>query len=562
MNTIIERFHATVQRYPNEVALITHDTQLSYTGLLAHVNATAAALHTWFLAEQHRAISPSDKIGLSLKKGVDLYIAILAILTTGACYVPIDPTLNEQTRLQLSARCRCDLVVTPDWMENNTDLTVADETGRPAPNTSIVTDIVYTLFTSGSTGRPKGVNVTHLNVLNLVDWAINAFELGPGARVLQYSTINFDASVLDVFPTLLSGGALCIPTEDARMSEMALAAFCRRHAVTQAFLPPPLLAVFDAGRFSGIKTVLTGGESCHPQAIETWSNGRRLYNLYGPTEATVLVSCKAMSATTSAQNIGQPISGVRLHVLDEHQQPSDQGELYVAGLAVSAGYLNDSVATCEKFVNIAQLDASPLYRTGDRVQVTPSGDICFVGRLDRQVKIRGFRVELEEIEAMLFRLGHKEVAVMADPQGSLVAYIVAAQYLDQQMVRDQLGQYLPDYKVPQYVVQLPEMPYKANGKVDPSLLPSHLNSESQPAASTNYGETFDTLAQLWAAELKLPVTTFRQESNFRELGGSSINIMHLLSNLETSFGVVIDFIDFLEQPTLRFLMHALDNRNP
>lgn len=557
MKTIIEHFHATVQRYPTAPALITRDTALTYAQLLAQVNTLAVALDAWFIREQQRPITPSDRIGLSLDKGAPLYIAMLAIIATGASYVPIDAGLSEGLQQQLRTRCQCTLVVTQQWILSHVDFTVA---AQPGTGRSLATDIAYTLFTSGSTGRPKGVNVTHLNLLNLVAWAVEEFAMGPGVRVLQYSTIHFDASVLDVFPTLLSGSALCVPSEDERMSETALARFCTHLQVTQAVIPPSLLSVFSAERFPTIKTVLSGGETCHPHAIAAWSNGRRFYNLYGPTEATVLVSYKKMNATTPAHNIGRAMTGVRLYILDEHRQPAPRGELHIAGLAVTAGYLNDPVSTREKFVSVPELDASTLYRTGDQVELSPEGDIHFLGRLDRQVKVRGFRIELEEIEAALLQLGYKEAAVMAEPPGHLVAYVVADQGLDSNAVRAALRQHLPDYKVPHQVVQLAAMPYKPNGKVDLGLLLTPPDHGHESPAPENHGETFGALAQLWATELKLPANTLKPESNFRELGGSSINIMHVLSNLETRFGVFVDFIEFFEQPTLQFLINAIDSR--
>jgi len=168
----------------------------------------------------------------------------------------------------------------------------------------------YTIFTSGSTGRPKGVRITDRNLLNLVDWMRVEFAFAPGRRVLQYSTINFDASILDIFPTLLSGAALCIPTGDQRLSAALLEEFCTRHQIDLAFLPPALLGVLDAARFPALRDVLTGGEACSPAALANWGAGRRLYNLYGPTECTVLVSFKPMAATTDRTNIGQAIPGV------------------------------------------------------------------------------------------------------------------------------------------------------------------------------------------------------------------------------------------------------------
>lgn len=567
MTTIVSRFQAIAQAHAGATALISDTEVLTYAALHERSRQMAAAIDQWFLLNKGRTACPTDVIGICIEKCADLYAAILGILSTGASYVPIDPELQSGVREHIVKTCRCELIIASGAVPNGlneavivapdtvqcTDFKIENHVGN---SRSIGSDICYTIFTSGSTGRPKGVKINHTNLLNLADWAICEFSLAPGIRTLQYSTINFDASILDIFPTLLAGATLCIPNHAQRLSEAELSDFCERHGISHAFLPPSLLSVLSPGRFTGLTTLLTGGEACSPNTIQKWLPGRRLYNLYGPTECTVLVSYKRMDRATLHTNIGTAISGVRLYVLNENMELSARGELYVAGLAVSPGYMGDAAATEKKFLRSHALDACTLYKTGDIVERTETGDLIFVGRIDRQVKVRGYRIELEEIEGALMMLGYREVALKVSRQGALVAYLVSDLAIDPIEIRKKLGGMLNDFKIPQHFVRLERFPYKASGKVDYQALPDFV--PAAPVSPTHPEiEKTSPIAQLWAKELALDPDTLEPGSNFCELGGTSINIVRLLSSFETRFGIRIDFMDFLNNPTIDFLYRSL-----
>ncbi|CUI07245.1 Peptide synthetase [Janthinobacterium sp. CG23_2] len=565
MDTIVTRFGAIVQAHPDTTALLSDMEVLSYAALHERACQMAAAIDAWFLAQLGRSAGPTDVVGICIDKCADLYVSILGILGTGASYVPIDPQLQRDVQEHIVLSCRCRLILAQGTalagvggaavMAPAAPHAAGIAAGRMDGANASGADVCYTIFTSGSTGRPKGVPISHASLLNLVDWAIAEFALAPGVRALQYSTINFDASVLDIFPTLLSGATLCIPSQKQRLSEAELAQFCARREVTHAFLSPALLASLSAQRFPGITTLLTGGEACSPQAVRAWCVGRRLYNLYGPTECTVLVSYKRMDGACPQSNIGQAIPGVRLHVLDENGAPANRGELYVAGVAVSQGYIGDAGAGAQTFLHVAGVDAGRLYKTGDLVERDGQGELHFLGRIDRQVKVRGYRIELEEIEAALKRLGHAEVAVKAGAQGTLVAYIVADTAIDGEALRTRLATILSDYKVPQHIVGLPRFPYKISGKVDYAALPDFVPAPA--AGGVSHDARYAPIAALWAQELMLDLGSLLPSSNFRALGGTSINIVRLLSSIETHYGVRIDFIDFLDNPTIEFLVNTL-----
>lgn len=571
MSSIITQFNEVADRHADTLALVSDDKTLSYGALRSHAAHMALAIDQSFREIAGRDAGSSDVIGICLDKGPDLYATILAILAVGASYVPIDPELGHDVQSSILDTCRCQLVITQPGLltdiddvdrlspANMTETTSSENTIYFGKSRAEGTDRCYTIFTSGSTGRPKGVQIHHQNLLNLVAWAGEEFALGSAKRVLQYSTINFDASVLDIFPTLLSGATLCIPSKEQRLSGALLAEFCERHQVEQAFLPPALLALLNAERFPTLTTVLTGGESCSPSAIQAWLPRRRVYNLYGPTECTVLVSFKRMQSDTSQTNIGQAISGVRLHVLDEYMQPAQRGELHATGLCASPGYIGDATTTACKFVSHPQVDESVLYKTGDIVEIDAAGDLHFIGRVDRQVKVRGYRIELEEVEGALMNLGYTQAAVKVSPKGDMIAYMAPSTGQSATTLRDRLAVCLSSYKIPQFFVEMDRLPLKLSGKVAYDVLPDSQvpTTPSSVEPQSDQDNDYAPIFALWAQVLKQPLDKLHPHSNFRDLGGTSLSIIHLLSSIETQFGVRISFLSFLNNPTPSFLLSAL-----
>lgn len=563
-STVIDRFNAVCTQHPDALALISDEVRLDYARLHARVARMAGLIEHHFAAAVGRAPRAEDIVALSLDKGVDLYVAILATLWVGAGYVPLDPTLAADLQAHiLDTSCAAFVVTTRPSPAAAADRCIDPrdaEAWAPSPAAAprAPEDGCYTIFTSGSTGRPKGVRITDRNLLNLVDWMRAEFAFAPGRCVLQYSTINFDASILDIFPTLLSGAALCIPTGDQRLSAALLEEFCTRHQVDLAFLPPALLGVLDAARFPAMRDVLTGGEACSPATLANWGAGRRLYNLYGPTECTVLVSFKQMAAATDRTNIGQAIPGVRLHVLDDDGRPAARGELHVAGVAVSSGYVGNEAATLARFVACPAVDDGLLYKTGDIVDRDTHGDLHFVGRTDRQVKVRGYRIELEEIEGALVRLGCPQAAVKLS-YGELVAYVVLPTGQDIDDLRRRLAETVGDFKVPSIFRAFERLPLKPSGKVDHDALPDLAPAETPtvPTPAEPASDALVQLAALWSDVLGVPAHTLDAGSNFRHLGGTSIKIVRMLGAIERRFAVRVPFAEFLHNPTLEFLFTTL-----
>ena len=570
MNTIISCFEQIVNAYPNQAALVADKEQLSYREFDHRAKTIAYMINEWFKKHRGRAVSSIDVIGIALEKNIDLYTTVFAVLGVGASYVPIDPELDIESKKNIIHECKCELFISTTGMLNDcineievlclSELEQEDEIARLHMSFGagcIATDIAYTIFTSGSTGRPKGVMVNHANVLNLVNWAKKQFNIDINSKVLQFSTINFDASILDIFPTLLAGATLYIPTKSQRMSITALAELCKKWQINHAFLPPTLLNVLDPVNFPTLSILLTGGESCSPNVIKNWSHGRLFYNLYGPTECTVLACCKLMNSNVNPQNIGIAIDGVRTYILNNNQEIAEEGELYLAGTAVSCGYKNNDLATAERFLKNKKLDASVLYRTGDIVKLDINGDIVFIGRLDRQVKVRGYRIELEEIETALLSVGCKEAAVKLSKKGEIVANVVLNKKISLSELKENLAKCLPSFKLPQYIVPLDYLPHKSNGKIDYQSLLESATIEKFGEFEDSLDEKYALIAKLWSEVLSIDMRTLKPKSNFRDLGGDSIKIATLLVEFEYKFNVLVDYIDFFDTPTIENLFEKL-----
>ena len=408
-----------------------------------------AQLHAYSVAIQERlqplleiSTGGVTVVAISLPKGTALYAAILAVLGCGAVYLPLDPNHPVERRTAILKHSGACLLIQDTQADDplpglaTLDISHLDFFHHGAQGYSRValapdqrllrvalsgSAPCVAIYTSGTTGQPKGVLLTVDNLSHFCEWYALYVELSHHSRALQFSTINFDASLLDIFPTLIQGGELIVPTEDQRRDPVALAELIQQEQVTHAFLPPALLSIIQLESLYGIQHLVTGGDVCEPHVIEQLVGHCALHNIYGPTETTVLATCRTFQPADNNRNLGVPIANTSVYLLDEHGQPvgeADSGEIHIAGPGVGAGYLGALEMTAERYRLHELPDGQRvrLYRTGDLARWTREG-IQIIGRLDNQVKIRGFRVEPEEIEhllqsSQLFR----QLAVVIDNQ--------------------------------------------------------------------------------------------------------------------------------------------------
>ncbi|MBN2975069.1 amino acid adenylation domain-containing protein [Pseudomonas lactucae] len=554
-----------------------------------------AQLHAYSVAIQERlqplleiSTGGVTVVAISLPKGTALYAAILAVLGCGAVYLPLDPNHPVERRTAILKHSGACLLIQDTQADDplpglaTLDISHLDFFHHGAQGYSRValapdqrllrvalsgSAPCVAIYTSGTTGQPKGVLLTVDNLSHFCAWYALYVELSHDSRALQFSTINFDASLLDIFPTLIQGGELIVPTEDQRRDPVALAELIQQEQVTHAFLPPALLSIIQLKSLYGIQHLVTGGDVCEPQVIEQLVGHCALHNIYGPTETTVLATCRTFQPADNNRNLGVPIANTSVYLLDEHGQPvgeADSGEIHIAG-RVGAGYLGALEMTAERYRLHELPDGQRvrLYRTGDLARWTREG-IQIIGRLDNQVKIRGFRVEPEEIEhllqsSQLFR----QLAVVIDNQRRILAFFSQPQNAEGQVASEKLQAYalkhLPDYMRPSAYCLLERLPATANGKIDRKALrdlPVNYKTQGPHLAPQNI--TQQQLLELWSRLLDLPAEDISVDDSFFNLGGHSILLSQMLMGIRETFSKGVSINRFIEQPTLINLANLID----
>nr|QEO74769.1 AMP-dependent synthetase and ligase [uncultured bacterium] len=404
-----ELFAARVQAAPDAVAVVFEDQSLTYAELDARANRLANRLVA-------AGAGPERLVALAVPRSMEMIIAEVAVLKSGAAYLPIDTDYpaDRISYLLDDARPVCMVTVRElaADLPSAAPLVLLDDPSTwsgpdhlPAPDIQ-ATNAAYVIYTSGSTGRPKGVVLSHTGVAKLVATQTERFGIGPADRVLQFASPSFDVAFWDLCLALLSGGRLVVVPAERRVPGPELTEYIDRNEITFMILPPALLAALP--RELSLRPgaiLLAGTERVSPELVARYGRDRRMFNAYGPTEATVN-STLGESHPDKVQGpvvpigIADPMTTV--HVLDEQLRPVSQGELYLGGPGLARGYLNRPGLTSERFV--ADPFGPPgnrLYRTGDLVRVNSEGSLEFLGRVDDQVKIRGYRIELGEIESVL-----------------------------------------------------------------------------------------------------------------------------------------------------------------
>ena len=467
-------------------------------------------------------------------------VAVLAVLRSGAAYLPLDPAYPKDRVEYMVGDARPVLAIAGGGMGKvfqgvrlisfgapEIIGTLGKLSGAPVRNEDLRPEHpAYLIYTSGSTGRPKGVVVTHAGVHGLIRGQAEQFAVRRDSKVLQFASLSFDAAFSELGMALFNGATLVVAGAQDLMPGEPLTHLVARHRITHVTLPPTALRVLDPAALPTVTTLIVAGEACPPALVPVWSAGRRMINAYGPTEATV---CAAMSEPLSdgpVVPIGRPLPGTSVRVLDAALRAVPAGvagEVYLSGPALARGYLGRHALTAQRFV--ADPYGAPgtrMYRSGDRARWSAAGELEFLGRTDDQVKIRGYRIEPGEVENVVH--GHPEVrgaavVVRPDAQGSprLVAYVVGD--LGAAELRDHVRQQVPEHMVPALFMFLDALPLNQNGKVDRAALPEPVvRPDVEPAAATTPAE--QALAAIWA-EL-LGVREAGIHDNFFELGGDSI----------------------------------------
>ncbi|MEE4678039.1 amino acid adenylation domain-containing protein [Pseudomonas alliivorans] len=571
----VQRFEAMARRTPDAEALRSNGRTLTYGELNRAANRLAC-----YLIE--KGVGPEQRVGLCLERSPQMVIGLLAILKTGAAYVPFDPAYpperlsfmfsDASPSLLLTQSSLVDALPLPgshlpvccldidaqSWAQRSD----ADPQVRVSPD-----NLAYVLYTSGSTGRPKGVAHSRRALDNLIVWQLD--DVHTPRRVLQFASLNFDVSFQEICSTLCQGGSLVLMSETSRKELASLRSTLVAEGVQRAFLPFAVLQQLaglteaDASMPEGGCEIITAGEALQVndelRAFVQRLGGTWLHNQYGPTETHVVsqfsLACSDAAHWPDAPPIGRPIANTRLYVLDRDLNPQPvgvTGELYIAGACLARGYLNRPDLTAERFLPdpFSPQPGARMYRSGDLACFHADGNVQYLGRIDQQVKLRGFRIELGEIESLLHQQpGVQEVAVLLreDVPGDkvLVAYMVGS--AAPETLRNALQRHLPEHMIPTAWVSLAQLPLTRNGKLDRQALPApERQSSARYEAPRN--EIEHQMALIWAEVLKCERVGIHD--NFFDLGGHSLLATRMIYAINQRMGAQLSLSSLFKTPVL------------
>ncbi|BAY66407.1 amino acid adenylation [Calothrix brevissima NIES-22] len=495
--SIQQQFEEEVSKNPEAIAVVFGDEQLSYQELNCRANILAHHL-------RRLGVGADVPVAICVERSLEMLVGILAILKAGGAYVPLDPTYPAEHLAFILKDAQISVLLTQahllaklppheaqvfclDSQWHN----LADESIDNPVNTTIPENLAYIIYTSGSTGKPKGVQITHQNLLHSTNARI-AYYQEPVTRFLLLPSFAFDSSVACIFWTICQGGSLVILKEGLQRDIWQLAKAIAQHQISHWLSVPSLyselLAHINPAELISLQTVIVAGEACNSELVQRHYEllpHTSLFNEYGPTEATVwstVYNCQHHDSRTPVP-IGNAIANTQIYILNSYRQPVPigvPGEIYIGGLGLAKGYLNNPELTALKFIPnpFSQEPNAHLYKTGDLGRYLPDGNIEFLGRIDHQVKLRGYRIELTAIEAVLQQ--HplvQEVVVTVREESEtkrLIAYIVPEQNPapTKSELQHFLKQKLPDYMIPHTFVTLETLPLTPSGKIDRRNLPA------------------------------------------------------------------------------------------
>ncbi|MDB5551320.1 MAG: hypothetical protein JWL86_1304, partial [Rhizobium sp.] len=558
--------------------------------------------HSEVLADELRAasIGPGSIVGLCLPRSLDLIVALLAILKSGAAYLPLDPVYPADRLSYMVEDSDVAMVIglqkSLGWLPGNRhrldlDCLAADlrgekatplhRTPKAAPASS---DLAYVIYTSGSTGNPKGVGIEHSSVVRLFTSTEHWFAFQSTDVWTMFHSVSFDFTVWEIWGALLYGGRLVIVPENVTRDPAAFLCLLRDEGVTVLNQTPSAFSALeqaDSDRKGqdhlSLRLIIFGGEALDPRRLVGWFERRgeraNLVNMYGITETTVHVTYRPLKpgdATINGSPIGVPIPDLEILLLDsETMSPVPEGkigEIFVGGPGLARGYLNRPDLTAARFIPHPWRNGERLYRTGDLARLAPNGEYFHLGRTDHQVKIRGFRVELGEIEAAL--RSHEDVleaaAMMRSDdtgQARLVGYVVQNPFAPQrpELLRSHVASILPEHMVPALFVFIASLPLTVNGKLDRDALP--LPGRARPISAESYRLPGNALERricgVIAEVLRTDVVGI--DDNFFDLGANSLLIVEIHRRLSTEAKMNLKLMDLYRYPNVRALEQYLNS---
>ena len=561
--TLVSLFCKKAKEQPDLPALVFKDKCYSYKELDSITDHLAA-----YLAD-HYQVKPEETVGVMIDRSDLMVIYPLAIMKTGAAYMPLDYQFpadrlqymceDADVRLILSEGNRVNKAI-PDFhgevwtyeqLNNLPETTIA--LVGPQPDHHYVV-----LYTSGSTGGPKGVALEHHSMVNFCHWFSEEFGLRTDDRVMAYANFSFDAHMMDIFPALTAGSCIYVIPSDMRLDLPLLNNYMEEKGISVAFMTTQVGYLFATTiENHSLRVLAFGGEKLKPM---TAPSSYIIYNGYGPTECTVFTSYYRLEGDYQRPLIGRPLPNYQLYVVNPDLQPVPQGavgELIVLGEGLARGYLHPAEKDKDKFTMFGD---QRCYKTGDLIRWTNSGDLEYVGRMDNQVKLRGLRIELEEIELRalqhpLISQAVAHVMKVGDVENLCLYYVPkeAGITIDTDQLKSFLSERLVAFMIPTVMMQLDSMPITPNGKINRNALPvPTVTSETHVAPKT---EMEKQVLELIAKMLK--TTQIGVTDNLLHWGLSSLAAMRLSTLLQRHFGVYVKMTEIMKLPTVRAIASML-----
>ena len=548
-DTAIEIFEKQVLEQRDKVALSLGEINLTYGELNNRANGIGEAL-------RNNNCKPGDIVGVLIGRSIEMVVAILGILKAGCAYMPVDINnpvernkfIIDHSGTKVILVSKDDEQITKDYGTKVLNVNNIDGKITNLKNINKGRDLAYVIYTSGTTGTPKGVMVENRNLLNSILWHIEDGSNNNETVVLQKSTYVFDVSVAEIFSALLSGGKLQLLTEEENIDFDRLIKIINENKVSHIFFVSTLFTAFIdyigehkyQDLTNSIQKIYIGGDPVTDNLLEKYrevfgDDLSKLNNSYGPSECTITAtSLNFKDYKGGVISIGHPIKNVEIFILDGDTEckVGETGELCIGGAGVARGYLGNEELTSKVFVKNPYNKGQRIYRTGDLAKLLIDGSYQFIGRIDEQVKVRGYRIELNEIREQILKQDYVDDAVVLawDNKGNnyLCGYIVVKENskLDIEDLKYNLSKYLPEYMIPEYFIEIDEIPVTSNGKVDKRNLEKPIftsKKEFEDAVTEEEKVTVKVFEEI------LGLSNIGINDNFLELGGDSINAIRMVS---------------------------------
>lgn len=566
-------FEEQVKKLPNKVALIFKNQNYTFLDLNCRANQLARYL-------RHSNVAPKSIVAIIADYTPDMVIGILAIIKMGCAYLPIDFNYPKKRIEYILTDSKAKYLLTDNIQERyinhikHIDMKsscVSEQAEYDLENINQYDDLLCAIYTSGSTGEPKGVMIEHKGVINYFLWRKREYTLNHKDVILQTLSFTFDGFGANLYSSLLAGGTLVIPDQEARLNYRKLVSCINDKGVTHMSVIPSMYEAImrsaESGDMKSLRLVVLGGYEASKVILHE-SKKRfpdvQLVNEYGPTENTIASTAYLCLDAESSNVIGKPIDRVQAYVVGANSQILAEhitGELYLSGIGLARGYLNNQELTNSKFLPNPKAPGEIWYKTGDLVQWDDDGNLVYIGNIENQVKIRGNRFVLQEVERKILESGLVRNTTVVEYEYKkdnflLGAYVVWENKENKSALRKYLNEWLPNYAIPTVIESIEFLPITPNGKPDRNMLPPFrltLDKNEYPQSDIEQ-IVLDTFKEV------IGIDELIIDGDYFDIGANSLNLMDILHKLDAKYPDILSIIDLFKYKSIRLLSKYIEER--